>query len=120
MSPHRKQLVPPVPGVAGDSELFSDFTAGFGSVFVSGVDSAFASVLLSEVASLAPAAAFASAPGLSPAGFDPPLKSVAYQPLPFNWKAAAETILTSAAASHDGQSTSGASASFCSASSLWP
>jgi hypothetical protein len=45
------------------------------------------------------------------------LKSVAYQPLPFNWKPAADTSLTSAPVLHDGHATSGASDSFCSASS---
>jgi hypothetical protein len=48
------------------------------------------------------------------------LKSVAYQPLPFNWKPAAETFFTSASALHDGHVTSGASENFCRDSSSCP
>src|SRR5689334_2882192 len=47
-------------------------------------------------------------------------KSVTYQPEPFSWKPAAETRLRSSALWQAGQSRSGASESFCSASSSCP
>src|SRR5689334_3858673 len=60
--------------------------------------------------------------GLSADGFSddllPPRKSVAYQPLPFNWKPAAETSFCSASLPHAGQVTRGASDRRWSVSSL--
>src|SRR5262245_52176345 len=52
--------------------------------------------------------------------FGPPLKSVAYQPLPFNWKPAAEISFCRFGVAQDGQSVSSGSDSFCSFSSSWP
>jgi hypothetical protein len=46
-------------------------------------------------------------------GFEPFLKSVAYQPLPFNWKPAAEINLTYESLPHAGQTATGASFTFC-------
>jgi hypothetical protein len=48
------------------------------------------------------------------AGFEPLfLKSVAYQPLPFNWKPAAVTILVKAGLPHFVHTVRGASLTFC-------
>ncbi len=44
---------------------------------------------------------------------DPLLKSVAYQPLPFNWKPAAVKALPKALLPHAGQVSMGASLIFC-------
>ena len=53
------------------------------------------------------------------AGFAPLfLKSVAYQPVPFNWKPAAVTILLNARLPHFGQLVSGASLMRC-RNSFW-
>src|SRR5438105_2269250 len=61
-----------------------------------------------------PASAFA-------AGFAPEfLKSVAYQPLPLRWNPASEMSLERLFLPQTGQSDSGASVNFCSASSLCP
>jgi hypothetical protein len=38
---------------------------------------------------------------------------VAYQPLPFNWKPAADSCFTNVGAPHDGQTVSGDSLIFC-------
>src|SRR5689334_20614800 len=78
--------------------------------------------LLPAVASDFVASGLLSA-GLSADGFSddllpPPRKSVAYQPLPFNWKPAAETSFCSASLPHAGQVTSGASDRRWSVSSL--
>ena len=43
----------------------------------------------------------------------PPLKSVAYQPLPLSWKPAADSCLVKVDAPQDGQSVSGAALIFC-------
>jgi len=68
----------------------------------------------------APLAASALAPPSVFPDFAPPLKSVTYQPLPFNWKPAAETFFTRASAPQDGHVTSGASENFRRASSSCP
>src|SRR4030095_15418935 len=67
-------------------------------------------------------AVFSSPPSLPSARLRrlPPLKSVSYQPPPFSRKRGAETRLRNAGLPHAGQSFSGASLSFCSASSVWP
>lgn len=59
----------------------------------------------------------ASAAGL---GLEDDLKSVAYQPEPFNWKPAAVSCFLNAGAPQDGQSVSGASLNFCRTSLAWP
>src|SRR5713101_9305877 len=75
-----------------DSDLLSDFLSGFASGFVSD----FASGLVSDFASplsLPPEAVALLTSGFA-AGLAPLfLKSVAYQPLPFNWNPAALSIL---------------------------
>lgn len=48
------------------------------------------------------------------------LKSVSYQPVPFSWKLGADNIFLSALSPHSGQSRSGSSLSFWSASNWWP
>ncbi len=48
------------------------------------------------------------------------LKSVAYQPLPFNWKPAALSIFVKVGFPQFGQTVSGASLSFCRNSCWWP
>src|SRR6266568_3967257 len=78
-----------------DSDLLSDFLSGFVSDFLSGFVSDFASGFVSD---FAPAFAsvfvsLLSVPPLFAAGLAPLfLKSVAYQPLPFNWNPAALSI----------------------------
>src|SRR5688572_6674571 len=53
------------------------------------------------------------------AGFEPlPLKSVAYQPVPFSWNPAAVTILASADLPHSGHLVSGLSLTRC-RNSFW-
>ena len=74
-------------------------------------------------AGLADAGLAGAAPAVSAAGGAAgalPLKSVAYQPLPFNWKPAAVNCLCSAGAWQLGHSLKGASEIFCSASNAWP
>src|SRR5258708_908628 len=66
--------------------LASHFVSPFASGFVSLFASDFVSLFASDFAALSGAVAFS-------AGFLPPLKSVAYQPLPFNWKPAALSCL---------------------------
>jgi hypothetical protein len=74
--------------------------------FVSGFDSAAAGAALLEAAPSAGAVAGADAPPL-------PLKSVAYQPEPFNWKPAAVTCFLKVGWWQVGQSCKGASEIFC-------
>src|SRR6266568_1747285 len=70
-----------------DSDLLSDFLSGFVSDFASGFVSDFAPAFASVFVSLL------SVPPLFAAGLAPLfLKSVAYQPLPFNWNPAALSI----------------------------
>lgn len=52
--------------------------------------------------------------------FSPVLKSVSYQPPPFNRKLAADTNLLNPLLPHAGHFTKGASLIFCSASISWP
>src|SRR5205807_514091 len=83
----------PLPTVSDfDSDLLSVFLSGFASGFVSGFVSGFASGFVSDfvpLLSLPPVVVALLASGLA-AGFAPLfLKSVAYQPLPFNWNPAA-------------------------------
>jgi hypothetical protein len=55
------------------------------------------------------------------AGLEPlPLKSVAYQPLPFSWKPAAVTIFEKLGLPHWVQTVTGASPTFCRNSCWWP
>src|SRR6266571_2950787 len=83
-----------------DSDLLSDFLSGFVSDFASGFVSVFVSLL--------------SVPPLFAAGLAPLfLKSVAYQPLPFNWNPAALSILENVCLPHSGQSVRIGSLSFC-------
>src|SRR6185436_17795009 len=78
-----------------DSDFFSGLASGFDSGFESGLDSVFVAAFLS-------------------AGFLAlPLKSVAYQPVPFNWKPAAESCFWYLRLPHAGQTVSGASDTFC-------
>jgi hypothetical protein len=57
----------------------------------------------------AAAALVAAAAGLAP----PPLKSVAYHPLPLSWKPAADSCFVKVDAPQEGQSVSGLSLIFC-------
>jgi hypothetical protein len=60
-------------------------------------------------------------PSVLAAGFaPPPLKSVAYQPLPFSWKPAAVTIFEKDSSPHFVQRVCGGSLSFCRNSCWWP
>jgi len=52
--------------------------------------------------------------------FEPDLKSVSYQPPPFNRKPAADTFLTSFGSLHSGQTLSGSSLTFCRVSNSCP
>ena len=71
-------------------------SSGFASVFVSVFASLFDSVFVSDFDSDGDSAAdFAGSSGLA-VGLPPPLKSVAYQPLPLSWNADADTSLLSA------------------------
>jgi hypothetical protein len=65
----------------------------------------------------------AGAPPSAAAGagaFEPPLKSVAYQPEPLSWKPAAVSCLVKVAAWQAGQSVSKSSEIFCKTSLAWP
>src|SRR5262245_33224789 len=98
------------------------------SVLLSVLPSAFVVLELSALESLPsplaavslPLASVAAPLSVFPDFAAPPLKSVTYQPLPFNWNPAADSCLTSVSAPHDGHVTSGASENFCRASSSWP
>jgi hypothetical protein len=96
-----------------DSPLESDFESDFASDFESPCESPFVSVAgLSEPddAELA-----------FDAGFAPLfLKSVAYQPLPFNWKPAAVTIFEKVGLPHFVHTVRGASLTFSRNSCWWP
>lgn len=72
----------------------------FDAASVFGGASDFVSGFASALASDAGASDFAALSSVFAAGFDllPLRKSVTYQPLPFNWKPAADTFLTSASA----------------------
>src|SRR5262245_41627087 len=97
-----------------DAEFASDFDSDFDSVFESALASP-ALALASPALILASPLLFAAS-GLLPE----PLKSVAYQPLPLSWKPAAVRSLLKRGLPQSGQSVSGESDSFCSASSLCP
>ena len=78
---------------------------------------------LSVLAAGAPSAGLASAPAASAAGLAgvwPLRKSVADQPEPLSWKAAAVTCLANASALQEGQTVSGASEIFCRTSFAYP
>jgi hypothetical protein len=66
--------------------------------------------------SFAPESPSAFAAGFAP----PPLKSVAYQPLPFSWNPAAVTIFANVSWPHSVQRVCGASLSFWRNSCWWP
>src|ERR1700716_2047318 len=93
----------PLPTVSDfDSDLLSGFAPGLVSGFVSDLVSVFASGFASLL-SLAPEAVVLLASAFA-AGFAPLfLKSVAYQPLPFNWNPAALSILQNVCLPHSGQ-----------------
>ena len=61
-----------------------------------------------------------AAAGAAAALLVPPLKSVAYQPVPLSWKPGAVNCLEKAAAPQAGQSVNGASDIFWSTSLAWP
>src|SRR6266850_5080622 len=84
--------------------------AALDSVLVSGFASGLDSVLLSVLVS-----AFLSADF-----FAPPLKSVAYHPVPLSWKPAAESCLRYSGLPQAGHTESGASDTFCRCSSWCP
>src|SRR6267142_2202916 len=72
-----------------------------------------------KVDAAAQAAALVSA-FLSADFFAPPLKSVAYQPVPLSWKPAAESCLRYSGLPQAGHTESGASDTFCRCSSWCP
>src|SRR3954467_7513672 len=87
---------------AFDSDFFVGLASGFDSGFDSGLDSVLESGFLS-------------------AGFFAlPLKSVAYQPVPFNWKPAADSCFWYFGLPQAGHLLSGASETFCRCSSWCP
>ena len=103
-------------------------SAGLDAGAVTGVAGFASGVLVAGAAAgaLAPVSAFAgvaaapvesvvAASGVAVAvGFVVPLrKSVTYQPLPFNWKPAAESILLNVLLPHEGHSVNGAALIFC-------
>src|SRR3979490_466220 len=107
----------PLPTVSDfDSDLLSGFAPGFVSGLVSGLVSDLVSDFASGFASplsLAPWAGGCWASGFA-AGFAPLfLKSVAYQPLPFNWNPAALSILENVCLPHFGHWVRIGSLSFC-------
>ncbi len=79
---------------------------------------------LVDTASLAGAGVAAAGAALESVGAGlgapDPLKSVAYQPAPLSWNPAAVTCFLNAGCAHEGQSTKGASESFCSTSLAKP
>src|SRR5260221_12355559 len=102
----------PLPTVSDfDSDFFSGFVSDFVPGLVSDLVSDFASGLASPL-SLPPEAVVLLASGFS-AGFGPLfLKSVAYQPLPFNRNPAALSIFENVSLPHSGQSVRTRSRSF--------
>src|SRR3970282_1993254 len=91
--------------LVAQSPEFAGAGAFAGSAFASVFGSAFASGVAAEVDS---ALASPCGPGLAAAGFPAPFESVAYHPLPFNWKPAALTSLRNVALPQDGEGVSGA------------
>jgi hypothetical protein len=68
----------------------------------------------------ATASAVAAAAGTAAAAEPPPLKSVAYQPVPLSWKPGAVSCLLNLGAPQTGQSVRESSLIFCKTSLAWP
>jgi hypothetical protein len=68
----------------------------------------------------ATASAVAAAAGTAVAAEPPPLKSVAYQPVPLSWKPGAVSCLLNLGAPQTGQSVRASSLIFCKTSLAWP
>jgi hypothetical protein len=68
----------------------------------------------------ATASAVAAAAGTAAAAEPPPLKSVAYQPVPLSWKPGAVSCLLNLGAPQTGQSVRASSLIFCKTSLAWP